>query len=108
MQLKPHHKPIKVHAEWPQLVTKFTKYDGSYSLPEPTLHLRRNTFYNKNDEKRLRDPAVIELLYYEAKQNVLAGRYPCDLAEAVLLGSFTARITHGNYMPQQHTANFFR
>ena len=108
VQLKPHHKPAKLHAEWPQLVAKFTKYDGSYSLPEPTLHLRRNTFYNKADEKRLRDPAVIELLYCEAKQNVLIGRYPCDLGEAILLGSFSARINLGNYMPQIHTANFFR
>lgn len=108
VQLKPHHKPVKLHTEWSQLVAKFTKFDGSYSLPEPTLHLRRNAFYNKADEKRLRDPAVIELLYCEAKQNVLVGRYPCDLGEAILLGSFAARITLGNYMPQMHTANFFR
>lgn len=108
VQLKPNHKPIKVYNEWSQLVKKFTKQDISLGCPEPTLHLRRNAFYHKNDEMRLRDPGIIELLYCEAKHNVLVGRYPCDLSETFLLGSLVARINLGNFVPQQHTPMFFR
>lgn len=108
VQLKPHHKPIKIYAEWAQLVKKFTKCDHTTPTPEPTIHLRRNAFYHKSDEMRLRDPAIVELLYCEAKHNVLVGRYPCDLSETFLLGSFVARITLGNFTPQQHTPMFFR
>ncbi|XP_046441277.1 putative FERM domain-containing protein FRMD8P1 [Daphnia pulex] len=108
VQLKPHHKPIKIYAEWAQLVKKFTKYDGNSTLPEPTLHLRRNAFYHRSDEMRLRDSGIIELLYCEAKHHVLVGRYPCDLPETFLLGSLVARINLGNFIPQQHTPMFFR
>ncbi len=108
VQLKPHHKPIHVYNEWPQLVKKFTKHDYSLDCPEPSLHLRRNAFYHKNDEMRIRDPGVIELLYCEAKHNILVGRYPCELSETFLLGSLVARINLGNFIPQQHTPIFFR
>ena len=108
VQLKPHHKPIHVYNEWPQLVKKFTKHDYSLDCPEPSLHLRRNAFYHKNDEMRIRDPGVIELLYCEAKHNILVGRYPCEPSETFLLGSLVARINLGNFIPQQHTPIFFR
>ena len=108
VQLKPHHKPVKLHEEWPQLVRKYTKYDGSSALAEPTMHLRRSVFFHRNDEMRIRDPAIIELLYCECKHNVLIGRYPCELSETYLLGSLVARINLGNFIPQQHTPMFFR
>lgn len=108
VQLKPHHKPIKIYSEWGQLVKKFTKYDGNPALPEPTLHLRRNVFYHRSDEMRLRDSGIIELLYCEARNNVLIGRYPCDLPETFLLGSLVARVNLGNFIPHQHTSMFFR
>ena len=108
VQLKPHHKPVKVYSEWPKLVRKYTKYDGRHPLSEPVLNLRRNAFYRKNDELRLRDSAVIELLYYEAKHNFLTGRYPRDMTECFLLGALSARIHLGNFVPHHHNANFFR
>ena len=57
---------------------------------------------------RLRDSAIIELLYHEAKRNVLCGRYPRDISESYLLGGISARIALGNFNPQQHNSTFFR
>jgi len=57
---------------------------------------------------RLRDSAIIELLYHEAKRNVLCGRYPRDMSESYLLGGISARIALGNFNPQQHNSTFFR
>ena len=76
---------------------------------EPTLNLRRNAFYHKNDEIRLRDSTIIELLYFEAKHNILVGKYPCsDVSEAIFFASLVARINLGNFVPQQHNPYFFR
>lgn len=108
VQLKPHHKPIQVYSEWPKLVRKYAKYDGSTAISTPVLNLRRNAFYQKNDEKRLRDSGVVELLYCEAEHNVLCGRYPRDISECFLLAGISARITLGNFNPQLHTSTFFR
>ena len=87
---------------------KYTKCSGSSAVSDPVLNLRRNAFYHKNDEMRLRDSAIIELLYHEAKRNVLCGRYPRDISESYLLGGFSARIALGNFNPQQHNSTFFR
>ena len=99
---------MKIHAEWPKIVKKYTKYDGSYSLSEPVLSLRRNAFLHKNDEMRLRDSSIIELLYFEAKRNVLTGRYPREVSDCIVLGGLSAKISLENITPQLHNPSFFR
>lgn len=109
VQLKAHHKPMKLFTDWPKLVRKYTKIDKNLFPSEPTLNLRRNAFYHKNDEIRLRDSTIIELLYFEAKHNILVGKYPCsDVSEAIFFASLVARINFGNFIPQQHNPYFFR
>jgi len=109
VQLKAHHKPMKLFTDWPKLVRKYTKMDKNMFPSEPTLNLRRNAFYHKNDEIRLRDSTIIELLYFEAKHNILVGKYPCsDVSEAIFFASLVARINLGNFVPQQHNPYFFR
>lgn len=55
-----------------------------------------------------RDERVLEMLYAEAKYNIIEGRYPCEMSQYIMLGSIQARIELGPYNPQFHTINFFR
>lgn len=51
---------------------------------------------------------MLELLYEEAKYNVLEGRYPLEVSHYIMLGGLQARIELGPYNPHLHTPDFFR
>lgn len=55
-----------------------------------------------------RDQKIFELLYEEAKFNILEGRYPCETAHYIMLGGIQARIELGPYNPQVHSTHYFR
>jgi FERM central domain. len=55
-----------------------------------------------------RDQKLLDLLYEEARYNILEGRYPCEVAYYIMLGGIQARIELGPYNPQVHTIQFFR
>lgn len=56
----------------------------------------------------LRDQKIIELLYAEAKYNVLQGRYPVEVNHCLMLASLQCRIELGPNNLQQYTSSFFR
>lgn len=55
----------------------------------------------------LRDQKIIELLYAEAKFNVLKGRYPVEFNHSLILAGLQCRIELGNDF-SLYTSNFFR
>jgi hypothetical protein len=55
-----------------------------------------------------RDQKILELLYEEARHNVLEGRYPCEVAHYIMLGGIQARVELGPYNPQIHSTHYFR
>ena len=50
----------------------------------------------------------MELLYEEAKYNILTGRYPCEISDYIMLGGIQARLELGAYDETTHTPSFFR
>ncbi|CAH1393403.1 unnamed protein product [Nezara viridula] len=109
LQLKPHHKPLHIRNKWPVLLAKYAHASESRQRrDEPVLSFKRNVFYPLNQEERIKDEKILELLYAEAKYNILEGRYPCDVTQYIMLGSIQARIELGPYNPQYHTLHFFR
>ncbi|XKL61935.1 hypothetical protein PGB90_001768 [Kerria lacca] len=108
LQLKPHHKPLLIRAKWTTLLSRFAHATLSrQSRDEPILSFQRNVFFSLNDEQKLIDLRILELLYEEAKCNILEGRYPCDITQYTLLGGIQARLELGPYNPQIHTNKFF-
>ncbi|XP_076656639.1 FERM domain-containing protein 8 Bili [Halictus rubicundus] len=108
VQLRPNHKPIELAAKWNRLVRKYSSQSEDCD-EEPLLFLRRNVFLSRADEEQIKEAKVLELLYAEARNNVLQGRYPCDgQARYASLGALQARIELGPYNPQTHTLAFFR
>lgn len=55
-----------------------------------------------------RDPRILELLYEEARHNVLMGRYVMEPAHSIMLGGIQARVELGPYNSHTHTVSFFR
>ncbi|XP_055905531.1 FERM domain-containing protein 8 [Eupeodes corollae] len=109
IQLKSHHRPYVVRIAWQSLLDKFShgnpiekKYD------EPMIMLKRNVFFSKKDEEKIKDHRILELLYEEAKHNVLTGRYIMEPVHSVMLGGIQARIELGPYNSHTHTISYFR
>ena len=55
-----------------------------------------------------RDTKILELLYEEAKYNILTGRYPCEISDYIMLGGIQARLELGAYDATVHTPSYFR
>lgn len=53
---------------------------------------------------QIHDEEVLRLLYEEAKGNLLAARYPCDVEDCEALGALVCRMQLGPYQPGQPTA----
>lgn len=105
VQLKPKHQPYKLGRQWPELLLRFTNApDDEVATDEPSLQFRRNVFFPKRRELQIHDEEILRLLYEEAKGNVLAARYPCDLEDCEALGALVCRVQLGPYQPGQPTA----
>lgn len=55
IQLKPHHRPYAVRVAWSRLVDKYSagnEIDKKYD--EPMVTLRRNVFFSKRDEEKIK------------------------------------------------------
>lgn len=73
VQLRPTHKPLELATKWPRLVNKYCSQRCRDSDEEPIMYFRRNVFLSRRDEEQIKEPKVMELLYAEAKKNVLEG-----------------------------------
>ena len=94
VQLKPHHKPFFIRREWNHFLQRFSSatqvklsllpvsdlqfsnifyFQDLKAADEPILSLQRNVFCSKREEQNLKDHRVLELLYEEAKFNILTG-----------------------------------
>ncbi|ELW65110.1 FERM domain-containing protein 8 [Tupaia chinensis] len=100
VQLKPTHQPYKLGRQWLELLLRFTNApDDDVATDEPSLQFRRNVFFPKRRELQIHDEEVLRLLYEEAKGNVLAARYPCDVEDCEALGGLVCRVQLGPYQP---------
>ena len=109
VQLKPHHKPFFIRREWNHFLQRFSSANQDQKAgDEPILSLQRNVFCTKREEHNLKDHRILELLYEEAKYNILTGRYPCEISDYIMLGGIQARLEIGPYDMAIHTPSFFR
>ena len=58
VQLKPYHKPLEVRRQWSQLLKRFAHTPDNprdaRHAHEPKMVLRRNIFFSKRDEVKIR------------------------------------------------------
>ncbi|XP_063706200.1 FERM domain-containing protein 8 [Culicoides brevitarsis] len=109
IQLKPHHRPYAVRVAWSKLIEQYSNGNGmTRKNDDPMITLRRNVFYPRKEEEKLKDARILELLYEEARYNVLYGRYIMEPAHSIMLGGIQARIECGPYNANLHTTSYFR
>ena len=73
--------------EWNHFLQRFSSAPQNLkALDEPVLSLQRNVFCSKREEQGVKDHKVLELLYEEAKYNMLTSRYPCEISDYIMLG----------------------
>lgn len=73
VQLGPTHKPLELGSRWHRLVAKYGS-KGVRDEEQPVLYFRRNVFLSRSDEEQVKEAKTLELLYAEARHNVLEGR----------------------------------
>ena len=65
---------MELAAKWVKLVKKYGSETGNED-EEPVLYFRRNVFLSRHDEEQIKEPKILELLYAEARHNVLEGEH---------------------------------
>ncbi|KAM3716601.1 FERM domain-containing protein [Dirofilaria immitis] len=92
VQLKPHHNPYEIRKSWMQFLQRFTSAESNESVAdEPLLILKRNVQLSVQRECELEEnyanEILTEILYRSAKQEVLGGRYICDIDSNIKLAA---------------------
>lgn len=109
VQLKARQKPIEIYSRWQVLLARYAHASLSrQQRDQPILSFQRNTLLQLKDEMVIKDHRILDLLYTEARHNILEGRYPCDSSHYYMLGGLQARIELGSYNPSLHSSKFFR
>ncbi|OZC06813.1 hypothetical protein X798_06210, partial [Onchocerca flexuosa] len=97
VQLKPHHNPYEIRKNWIQFLQRFTNAESSELIAdEPLLVLKRNVQLSIGRERELEEDytneILTEILYRSAKQEVLNGRYICDIDLSIKLAALQMAI----------------
>ncbi|KAL5463228.1 hypothetical protein EMCRGX_G032108 [Ephydatia muelleri] len=122
LQLKPYHCPCKLFKRWKDLLTQFTSVPyKEMDEDEPILVFQRNVFYHLKEERKLLSKTkgadtkmvdqmkkVIDHLYWEAKVNVVQGRYPMTPEELHTLAGYQAAIDLGPYSADTATPHHIK
>lgn len=76
IQLRPNHKPLELAAKWSRLVETYgTQRYRDSGDEEPMIYYRRNVFLSRREEELIKEPKILELLFAEAKKNILEGDF---------------------------------
>ena len=109
IQLKPQHRPFNLLCNWDELLRRFAcvkleKNQGQIEQDTPSLSYQRNVYIGLGFEEQVDDPLVIKLLFEEAKENVLQGRYPLEMTELYQLAALALRAEEQkSFQTKMHT-----
>ena len=94
------HKRDEVKLRYVKQINLRQQYEVGYRYHK-VLTDNKNIYH-------FRDHKILELLYEEAKYNILTGRYPCEISDYIMLGGIQARLELGPYDMTVHTPSYFR
>ena len=127
VQLKPHHVAAQVRYKWPSFLKKFTDApEDDIALDDPLLVLRRNVSLNIDTERMVgfllfqrrffivpfqyqKDyERIVEMLYLDARDHYLCGRYMVSVEDALELAALQMAIDYDPYEQEQEAFNLVR
>ncbi|XP_071505289.1 krev interaction trapped protein 1-like [Diadema antillarum] len=104
LQMRPEHKPVLHLKQWDSIIRQLTNYNPD--TERPLLYLRRDALLTVEDERAIRDPQAIKMLFDECLLNVLKGMYPSTDTDAITLAGIYMQITYGDHDAKRHRAGF--
>jgi len=111
VQLKPHHVAAQVRYKWPSFLKKFTDApEDDIALDDPLLVLRRNVSLNIDTERMYQKDyeKIVEMLYLDARDHYLCGRYMVSVEDALELAALQMAIDYDPYEQEQEAFNLVR
>lgn len=98
LQLKPYHLAYELFNKWPLFLRRFTTAtEDEITEDEPLLVLRRNVHLTipleimyQNEYENL-----TEILYFDAKEEYMSGRYIVDITNCVKVAALQLAIENG-------------
>jgi hypothetical protein len=107
LQIRARMEMTDMIAKWPRYVEKYTHNsfmaEAKVSTPPFKFVFKREAMVTKEQEQQIKDETAIKLLFGEAKNNYISGRYPVEKTEdAALLAGIQLQISYGDYNPQKH------
>ncbi|KAJ3219985.1 hypothetical protein HDU67_007718 [Dinochytrium kinnereticum] len=104
IQVRPKANLFQLVLNWNKIVVKYTHFpqalDPAHLVNRHWFIYRREATVSKEDELRFNgEEGIVNLLYGEAKRNVLSGRYICTPEDAAILGALQIQINLGNFDP---------
>uniref|UniRef100_A0A914YX87 FERM domain-containing protein 8 n=1 Tax=Panagrolaimus superbus TaxID=310955 RepID=A0A914YX87_9BILA len=100
VQLKPQHVAADIHTKWPSFLRKYTyANEADIVYDEPLLILKRKVSLSTEMEKKYIQDCenVVDVLYLDAKDEYLSGRYLVDVETALDLAALQILIEYGPY-----------
>ncbi|BFZ07548.1 hypothetical protein BsWGS_10587 [Bradybaena similaris] len=76
LRLKKHHNPFQVVQKWDELCALYSDAaPEEIHQNEPVLMMQRDVFFSKEQEQQIQNEQILSLLYHEAVNKVIEGRY---------------------------------
>ncbi|OQV17257.1 putative FERM domain-containing protein 8 [Hypsibius exemplaris] len=94
VQLKPHHNPFIIQRYWRYFLRRYANADA-HGNEAPVVYVRRSLWLRLEDEKRLSNPRVLQLLFEEARNCYLGKRYSLSVDDVLTLGCLLIYKDHG-------------
>ncbi|KAJ3109420.1 FERM domain-containing protein 8 [Phlyctochytrium planicorne] len=111
IQIRPKTNIFHLVINWNKVVVKYTHFpqalDPAHLVNRHWFIFRREATVSKDQEIRFNgDENVVNLLYGEAKRNVLSGRYICTPEDVAILAALQIQINLGNADPLRRPAGY--
>ena len=108
LQLKLEHSPLVEIDKWPEILRQLGGIHPEVCHEElPSIVLKRDVRLLPNIEEEVTDLTSIQLLYEEARTQVLRGLYPCSDQVALAMAAIVMRILYGPFDSKKHKPAYF-
>jgi hypothetical protein len=104
LQIRPKMEIFRVVKKWRRWVEKYThQRPDSLASSKYKFVYKREAMVTVEAERRITDSSALKLLYGEARNNFMSGRYPISsVSDGVQLASLQLQVSFGDFQMHKH------
>jgi hypothetical protein len=103
LQIRPRVELFAIVKKWRRWFEKYThQRNDSAASGKYKFLFKREAMLTIEQERQTKDEVAIKLLYGEARNSVMNGRYPVKLDDAVTLAALQLQISFGDFYVNKH------